>query len=69
MEWDYKVLAINVKAGHVNEEEITELLNGLGGDGWELLSVSSILCEGHTTSMVHHFRRASERKRRAGFNA
>lgn len=69
MEWEYKVVAINVKGGHVNEEEITESLNDLGAEGWELLSVSSILAEAHTTSMVHHFRRPSEHKRRAGFSA
>ena len=69
MEWQYKVVPYNVTGGHVREEDLDEVLNECGKDGWELVSVTQVISEGHTTCLVHHLRKPAEGKRRAGFNA
>jgi hypothetical protein len=67
MEWLYKIVSFNVTGGHVREEELVVLLNEAGEAGWELMSVTSVVSEGHTTCLVHHMRKPQEPKRRAGF--
>lgn len=69
MGWQYMVVPFNVTGGHVRDEELNDLLNEWGQDGWELVSVTPVISEGHTTCLVHHLRKPSDSKRRAGFNA
>jgi len=65
--WEYKTQTITLDNGQLDRQELDNLLNALGNDGWELLTVTPVLLEGRTESLVHHFRRTSEPKRRAGF--
>lgn len=44
MRWEYKTLAYNKRSflgGNINIDELNERLNKLGGEGWELVSVSA----------------------------
>ncbi|MBI2432698.1 MAG: DUF4177 domain-containing protein [Candidatus Hydrogenedentes bacterium] len=65
--WEYRTLRSNTAGGHLDFERLDEELNDLGKDGWELVSVTCIVCNGETMFLVHHFRRPGEPRRRAGF--
>lgn len=65
--WQYKTLPIKLEQGLVDDMELDKILNDLGADGWELISVTPVFSEGRTDYLVHHFRRAGEPKRRVGF--
>ena len=65
--WDYRTLEVNVTNGHVPEAILDEQLTELGREGWELLSVTPLVVDGMTVSLLHHFRRNEERTRKAGF--
>ena len=65
--WQYKTLPIKLDNGLLDDQELDKILNDLGGDGWELITVSTTLAEGRTDYLVYHFRRMGEPKRRVGF--
>ncbi|HNR31980.1 MAG TPA: DUF4177 domain-containing protein [Candidatus Hydrogenedentes bacterium] len=67
--WEYKTLASPVKSGAFDPEALDDVLNRLGADGWELVTVSSVQRGGETVSLVHHLRRHGEPARRIGFHA
>lgn len=64
---EYKTMRFNTAGGHLDLERLENELNALGEDGWELYCVTPILNASETICMVHHFRRAGEPRRRAGF--
>ena len=67
--WEYKTLPSPVKSGRFDADALDDVLNRLGGDGWELVTVSTVQHEGETVYIVHHLRRSGEPSRRMGFRA
>lgn len=67
--WEYKTLQTAVKSGRFDPDALDDVLNRFGSDGWELVSVSTVLQGGETVSIVHHLRRHGEPSRRMGFHA
>lgn len=67
--WEYKTVPSPVKSGRFDPDALDDILNRLGSDGWELVSVSTVLHGGETVYIVHHLRRHGEPSRRMGFHA
>jgi hypothetical protein len=67
--YEYRSVEVPIDHGAVDSRELEERLDGLGKEGWELVSVTPILLQGDTVRLIYHLRRMSQPERRAGFNA
>ena len=65
--WEYRTLRFNTAGGHIDLERLEAEINALGGDGWELMSVTPVQVNSETMCIIHHFRRPAGPQRRAGF--
>jgi len=65
--WEYKTLSVKLDEGYLDDQNVDSVLEGLGREGWELVSVSPVVSGGSTTMLVHHFRRVPESRRSVGF--
>ena len=56
-QWEH--LAMTHHGAHVEgEAKLSQKINQLGRDGWELVTVSNVLREGTTTKTILYFKRA-----------
>ncbi len=60
--WEYKELRIPI-----DDDSASKELNRLGNGGWELITVSPVLQDGNTSTLIYHLRRPAEPERRIGF--
>jgi hypothetical protein len=61
MTWEYYTHTLNVAgwfiSGEVDAYELTKTLNELGAQGWELVSSTSTISNGHSKHLVFVFKR------------
>ena len=67
--YEYRAVETRIDSASIDSRELEETLDSLGKEGWELVSVTPILLQGNTTSLIHHLRRISQPGRRVGFTA
>jgi len=65
--WEYKTVTVPLFIGKLKDSEVDQALGDIGKDGWELVTVSPVVHEQETISLIHHFRRLQEKDRTAGF--
>jgi hypothetical protein len=60
MRWEYQTLAVEhgwFSGGHIDAEDVNDQLNGLGQEGWDLVSAFDTNGNGTTRFSVFVFKR------------
>ena len=64
---EYKTLPWKIEEGYLDDQSLDSVLRRLGAEGWMLISVTPILVDGNTTTLIHHLFKGGEHPHRAGF--